>query len=382
MCGKDIYITFTHISQYSSGFELTMFSSFGSSFFGGPPPGHASNTFDDIFRVYPIAMMPDHSRKDDANYGGKIFLPPLALSKLTMLHIRYPMLFSLSNVSENITTHSGVLEFVAEEGRAYIPQWMMETLKVSPGQLLKISNCDLPLGSFVKIEPQSVDFLEISDPKAVLENVLRKFSTLTVNDIIEINYNDSIFGIKVLEVKPENNLKGICVVETDLTTDFAPPVGYVEPEYTPQKKAPDANQPIDPSKFNRGISAGTMARSIQYAKLVTDGSSNAVRYGGSGKKLSGKSVTPTVENVVEVGDLDPDAPPVPLNLPENQLFFGFPVTLPTPELTDSEGGEAELKPTFGGAGQSLRQSKKRKDKNSSHPSLKNHTRSPEFIEID
>ncbi|KAG7195497.1 ubiquitin fusion degradation protein [Scheffersomyces spartinae] len=361
-----------------------MFSSFGSSFFGGPPPGAASNTFEDIFRVYPISMMPDHSRKDDANYGGKIFLPPLALSKLTMLHIRYPMLFSLSNTSQGITTHSGVLEFVAEEGRAYIPQWMMQTLKVSPGQLLKISNCDLPLGSFVKIEPQSVDFLEISDPKAVLENVLRKFSTLSVDDIIEINYNDSIFGIKVLEVKPESDLKGICVVETDLTTDFAPPVGYVEPEYTPQKKAPDSNQPIDPSKFNKGSNAGTMAKSIQFAKLVSDGTSSSNMYGGSGQKLSGKSVSPTPNNVTAeaVGDLDPNAPPVPLNLPENQLFFGFPVTLPTPELTDSETAEQTNTSTFNGSGQSLRQSKKRKDKNNNHPSLKNHTRSPEFIEID
>ncbi|KAK6198115.1 ubiquitin fusion degradation protein UFD1-domain-containing protein [Scheffersomyces amazonensis] len=358
-----------------------MFSGFGSAIFDGGFASPMSTKFEDFFRCYPVAMMPDHIRKDDANYGGKIFLPPSALSKLTMLHIRYPMLFELSNEAQNIKTHSGVLEFVAEEGRVYIPQWMMTTLKVSPGQLLKITNCDLPLGSFVKIEPQSVDFLDISDPKAVLENVLRKFSTLTVNDVIEINYNDSIYGIKVLEAKPESNNKGICVVETDLETDFAPPVGYVEPEYKPVVKP---STPIDPSSVNRGIGAATMAKSINYAQIVAEASRpGSDSFRGSGQKLSG-APSKAIETNYKIDDLNPDAPPAPLNLPENQLFFGFPVVLPTPEATDDEESNTNISEenVFTGAGQSLRQSKKRKDKNTSYPSLKNHSRSPDYIEID
>jgi ubiquitin fusion degradation protein 1 len=361
-----------------------MFSGFSSSFgFGSPPP--MNNKFEEYFRCYPVSMMPELIRKEDANYGGKIFLPPSALNKLTMLHIRYPMLFELKNEQNDKVTHSGVLELIAEEGRTYLPQWMMSTLQLSPGSLIKITNCDLSLGKFVKIEPQSVDFLDISDPKAVLENVLRKFSTLTVNDIIEVNYNDTIYGIKVLEVKPDNTSQGICVVETDLETDFAPPVGYVEPEYKPKSVKPETT-PIDPSKVNRGAGAATMAKSINYAKLVAD-SGKVEKFTGSGQKLSGKAVADKTaeENnkTYNIDDLDPDAPPVPLHLPENQLFFGFPVVLPTPEEVD-ETAQAELKKkeAFSGAGQSLRQSKKRKDKSTSYPSLKNHSRSPDVIEID
>lgn len=356
-----------------------MFSGFGSGggFFGGSSfvtPGN--NTFEDYFRCYPVAMMPDNIRKDDANFGGKIFLPPSALNKLTMLHIRYPMLFELNNEDQSVKTHSGVLEFVAEEGRVYIPQWMMVTLKINPGQILKCSSCDLPLGNFVKIEPQSVDFLDISDPKAVLENVLRKFSTLTIGDIIEINYNDTIYGIKVLEVKPNQTSQGICVVETDLETDFAPPVGYVEPEYKP-KASKNANTPLDPSKFNKNAGAGTMAKSINYAKLVKEGATTNT-YKGEGQKLSGKPISESIKSY-NLDDIDVDAPPVALNLPENQLFFGFPIVLPTPDETDDEVPKANA---FAGTGQSLRQSKKRKDTNKNHPSLKNHSRSPEYIEID
>ena len=354
-----------------------MFSGFGGVFGGCFGIPAASNKFEEHFRCYPVLMMGDGIRKDDANFGGKIFLPSLALNKLTMLHIRYPMLFELTNEATNTRTHLGVLEFVAEEGRAYIPQWMMETLGLNPGQIVKIANCDLPLGRFVKIEPQLVDFLDISDPKAVLENVLRKFSTLTVNDVIEINYNDQSYGIKVLEVKPDESSHGICVVETDLETDFAPPVGYVEPDYKltlVSKLATPA--PIDPSKVNRGAGAATMAKLINYANLVSNGN----KFLGSGQKLSGKAVDHNQGKKVLVDDLDPDAPAVPLDLPPNQLFFGFPVVLPTPSPTDDEQPQATRR--FEGSGQLLRQSRKRKGQNDNLPLPKAQKLPPEYIEID
>lgn len=360
-----------------------MFSGFGSGAFGGSFGVPMSSNFEDYFRCYPIAMMPDNIRKDDANFGGKIFLPPSALNKLTMLHIRYPMLFVLVNESNQKQSHSGVLEFVAEEGRAYLPQWMMATLELSVGLLLKISSCDIPLGNFVKIEPQSVDFLDISDPKAVLENVLRKFSTLTVNDIIEVNYNDSIYGIKVLEVKPESKNHGICVVETDLETDFAPPVGYVEPEYKPKAVSAPTTTSINPSSVNRGAGSGSMARSIDYANLVAE-SGKVDTFKGTGVKLSNKKVEEKEKIQYSIDDLAVDADPVPLILPSNQLFFGFPVILPTPEETEEEDSKNKEKlNAFSGSGQSLRQSKKRKDKSTVHTPLKNHSRSPDdYIEID
>lgn len=350
-----------------------MFSGFGSNMFSGEAFAPMNMKFEDYFRVYPVAMMPDLIRKDDSNYGGKIFLPQSALNRLTMLHIRYPMLFELLNENNQTKTYSGVLEFVAEEGRVYVPQWMMNTLEVQPGQLIQVSSCDLPLGTYVKIEPQSVDFLDISDPKAVLENALRNFSTLTVNDVIEINYNDTIYGIKVLSTKPDNIYQGICIVETDLQTEFAPPVGYVEPEYKPQSQVSSTN-PITPSTVNQGAGAATMAKSLEYAKLATLSQSSGFK--GSGQKLSGKTVD--TQKSFNVEDLDLNLPAAPFPVPENQLFFGFPVVLPTPEEI---GQEVESTDAFSGQGQSLR-TKKRKDKNPNYPSLKNYSRSPENIELD
>ena len=150
-----------------------------------PPVGRSMRRFDEYYRCYPVVMMagPD---KTQANFGGKIFLPTSALDKLTRLHITYPMLFELTNGSEGKIAHAGVLEFVAEEGRAYLPQWLMNSLAVEPGDLIQIKSTDLPPGKYVKLQPQSPAFLDISDPRAVLERAFRNFSCLSVNDIFQL----------------------------------------------------------------------------------------------------------------------------------------------------------------------------------------------------
>ncbi|CDR43398.1 CYFA0S12e00100g1_1 [Cyberlindnera fabianii] len=348
-----------------------MFSSFGGGF--GMPQGFGAlpQQFNQMFRCYPVDMMPENVRKTDANYGGKIFLPPSALNKLTMLHIRYPMLFELSNEDKGLKTCSGVLEFVAEEGRVYVPKWMMSTLQVKPGSVLRVASVDVPLGKFVKIEPQSVDFLDISDPKAVLENVLRNFATLTIGDIIEISYNNKIYGIKVLEVKPDNSFNSICVIETDLETDFAPPVGYVEPDYKSMKSTP--------SQTPKAETLGTMAKSIDFAKLALSANQKASNFSGGGQKLSGRQIKPQQkkEEQVDLSKLVFEGEPAPLTLPHGQLFFGFPHVAVKTEGSEEESEHRE----FMGQGQSLRTSKKRKDKKS-HESPKPKVHSPEVIEID
>lgn len=95
-----------------------------------PGAGRRPRRFDEYFRVYPVVMLPG-SERVELNYGGKIFMPPSALEKLTRLHISYPMLFELRNGAKGKTTHAGVLEFIAEEGRVYMPHWVSESLHFS-----------------------------------------------------------------------------------------------------------------------------------------------------------------------------------------------------------------------------------------------------------
>jgi len=319
--------------------------------------GNPNRGFVEIYKCYSVAMMQGNER-ENVNFGGKIILPQSALAKLASLSIQYPMLFSLhSNIGGNTRkTHAGVLEFIAEEGRVYLPHWMMQTLLLEPGDLIEIKNASLPLGSFVKIQPQTVDFLDISDPKAVLENALRNFSTLTQGDIIQINYNHRVYEILVMEVRPSNTTSGISIVEIDLEVDFAPPLGYVEPSRA--SSLTDPTKPTGPSMASRlGIEDGR--------PLVTSQDNEFVAFGGSGMKLNGKNKgkepmrkpilarAPSSQSQPSPPDMDASTPP--LNLPFGKLFFGYPVKpMGFNDASATSDDTMASKGIFQGEGQTLR----------------------------
>ena len=95
-------------------------------------------------------------------------MPPSALASLTNLDLESPWMFQLRNPSNSAaSTHAGVLEFIAEEGCVHLPYWMMKTLRLNEGDPIRITGTELPKGNLVKLQAQSVHFLEVSDPKAV-----------------------------------------------------------------------------------------------------------------------------------------------------------------------------------------------------------------------
>ena len=138
------------------------------------------------------------------------------------------MLFRLENKqsSPERLTHCGVLEFTAEEGSCYVPFWMMQNLLLEEGGLLDVTNISLPKASFVKLQPQHTDFLEISNPRAVLEHALRNFSCVTKGDVICVPYNNKNYHFMLKEVQPQD---AACIIETDCNVDFDAPLGYVDP---------------------------------------------------------------------------------------------------------------------------------------------------------
>ncbi|SMR56806.1 unnamed protein product [Zymoseptoria tritici ST99CH_1E4] len=332
--------------------------------------------FDEYYRCYPIVMMSGPER-EALNHGGKIFLPASALDKLTQLHISYPMQFEITNGARERTAHAGVLEFTAEEGRCYFPWWLMQTLHLEAGDLIQIKSTDLPLGSFIKLQPQNTNFLEISDPKAVLETAFRNFSCLALGDVFTFSYNDTVYEIAVLEVKPDTGKKAISVVETDLEVDFAPPVGYEEPKKNSGTSTPRSIASTMASKGGVLHSDGTMAAAINYSSIAPSVTAAATsNFSGGGNRLVAKkgkaastatptpgASTPTTGgSAVSIPGLGPAKSskrrtgPQPLRLPPNKLFFGYEIK----PLQDKEGQkdqEQSKKTYFSGEGNTLRKKK-------------------------
>ncbi|KAJ2627813.1 ubiquitin fusion degradation protein [Coemansia sp. RSA 1290] len=319
-----------------------------------------------FYSAYPIAAY-QHGNKMDANYGGKIFMPPSSLDEISQLEVVYPLLFKLQNDEEEEQgkkprTHCGVLEFTAEEGRVYLPQWMMDTLRLSPGSAVEVINVALLHGSLVKLQPQSVDFLDISDHRAVLENALRRFSALTVGDIITIEYNGREYRIAVRETQPSPS--AINIVETDLSVDFEPPVGYVEPTAQSSRASLSSADMNGRSSIAKDIhkqeeSIKNEAANLRFQAFRGAGtrlSSGTERNADSNKPASlrsyASSATPDAGQTTD-NSMEEDTP-VPLDLPIGTLFFGYRLVSPAGSQSDQQD-----EPKFQGQGRVLRQRRKR-----------------------
>lgn len=178
--------------------------------------------FEEQYHCYSVA----YADRGNLEGGDKILLPPSAFDTLSQLHIDYPMLFQLQSSEKGTLTHCGVLEFTAQEGSCYIPFWMMQNLLITEGSVVTVTNVSLPKATYVKLQAQHVDFLEISNPRAVLEHALRNFSCVTKGDVICLPYNSKNYHFALKEVKPQD---AACIIETDCNVDFDAPVGYKEP---------------------------------------------------------------------------------------------------------------------------------------------------------
>lgn len=233
-------------------------------FFGGGVPGR----FDHQYQVFPVSFM----GKEELEKGNKIILPQSALDHLARLNISWPMLFEMANPATSRSTHGGVQEFIAEEGTCFLPYWMMQHLLLSEGDLVRICNTSLPKGSFVKLQPVSFDFLNIHNPRAVLENSLRNFATLTVGDNIVIDYNSKKYEIEIVECKPA---KAISIIEADVNVDFAPPKDYQEP--------------VAPAR-TEVASSSFQSKTEEVDEPVVQDKSKLMPFSGTGQRVDGKAI--------------------------------------------------------------------------------------------
>nr|ACO15139.1 Ubiquitin fusion degradation protein 1 homolog [Caligus clemensi] len=310
------------------------------SFFGPEIPARPFNT---QYACYSTSMLGGNERSQ-LEWGGKIILPGSALDQLSRLNIVYPMLFKLTNPQTGRVSHAGVLEFVADEGKVHLPYWMMENLNLGEGDLLQVESASLPVATYSKFQPHSSDFLDLSNPKAVLVSRLRNFACLSSGDVIAINYNDRIYQMSVLETKPQT---AVSIIECDMNVEFAPPVGYVEPDHTVNKKKAtateddDEDEPMDVS--------GLLPAPKGFVAFTGDG----VRLDGKKKRTTSNSgCNSNIKDIQYVrGIPDEDFTIGTLKLIRNSKPK-------TNDLeTSSSGGDFEV---FKGEGTSLKQAKDRK----------------------
>ena len=142
----------------------------------------------------------------------------------------------------------------------------MENLLIEEFEYLRIERTSLPVATYCKFQPLTVDFLDITNQKVVLERALRNFSCLTAGDLIAIRYNDRRYELSVLDTKPAD---AVTIVECDMSVEFAAPVGYKSEQAGSGAKEGE-DEPMDTSESGEG--------------------KEALRFPGGGVRMDGKRV--------------------------------------------------------------------------------------------
>ncbi|KAG9123296.1 ubiquitin fusion degradation protein [Ceratobasidium sp. 392] len=348
---------------------------FAPNFGGARGPGgrRGRRVYDEYLKAYSMAMMPGKERVN-VSFGGKIILPPSSLANLSDLDLEGPWLFQLKNPSNQAaTTHGGVLEFIAEEG----------TLRLNEGDPIRITSANLVKGSFVKIQAQEKEFIEVSDPKAVLESSLRNFAALTQGDIFEIQYNTLTFSFLVMEVKPNQSdmggAAGINIIDVDLEVDFATPKGYVEPVRAPAAPPPTMAEKLKIDLNNSTPGSSRPGSSLGIAGPTAGPSSDTPggfdAFKGAGQTLAGRKTKGKGKSVRKIEEVDPSSTiirtdkirtmttddlendnraPAPLGLPFGKLFFGYAVVpYKEPDVNVGVAPQEPERTAFSGSGQTL-----------------------------
>ncbi len=133
----------------------------------------------------------------------------------------------------------------------------------------------------------------MSNPRALLEVSLRKFTCLTVGDIICIRHGTKKFYMDVREVDPNGQAS---IIETDCNVDFEEPLGYKDSKYAQyeKKKQEESSDSSAGSVFNEGSMKNRVlqrARGDSEDLAAATASAKFVAFGGSAKRIDGKLTT-------------------------------------------------------------------------------------------
>jgi ubiquitin fusion degradation protein 1 len=161
-----------------------------------------------------------NAARPEYELGDKILLPQSLLAELIQWNTEDPMIFRLQAQRSERVTHVGVIEFTAEEGKCYLPHWLMQNLALQEGDVVQLETASLPKARYVKLQPHLTEFTQMTNPRAVLETRLRHYTALTEGDEIAIEYNGKMFWLTVIACEPAS---AVCVTDTDVSVEFAPP---------------------------------------------------------------------------------------------------------------------------------------------------------------
>ena len=222
----------------------------------------------------------DHTMTKQLEYGNKILLPSSILPDIDI--DSGTVYFSIMNPRNCKEIFVGVHEYNDSAGICFLPHAMLERLHLNDGEAAIVKQVkDIPLGAYIKIKPYEKAFIELSDPKAVLERFIsRNYPILSKGEVIIIDHVDTQYHIEVVECKPETTIQ---TTNCDINVDFEKPVDMIEEEeqYEVKKDRIPSPPPVENTIIRRNPIAQETLESFRTKE-------DLIRFPGVGRRLGSK----------------------------------------------------------------------------------------------
>jgi ubiquitin fusion degradation protein 1 len=76
----------------------------------------------------------------------------------------------------------------------------------------------------VKLQPHETAFIDLPDPRAILENFLRSYICLTEGETISINFTGKQYQLDIKQVEPDTEYHAVDINDADVEIDFDKPL--------------------------------------------------------------------------------------------------------------------------------------------------------------
>ena len=235
-----------------------------SSFAQEQTPNNDNNAFTTTLLCFSYACSSQSEELTSrVKYSNKILLPPSVLYSINNHQSQSQsqsqsqnndtfndvMFFKIKNLENEITEVCGVQEFSAPPGVVHIPYHIMEGMGIKEGSNVEISLYNPPNGSYVKLQPHKTEFIELSDPKAVLEKILsRDYPVVSQGQTIALYYKevDKVYHIDIVKAEPAEVIK---IINVNLNVDFDPPKDYKRSSPNDKRSSPNDKRSSPKNKF-------------------------------------------------------------------------------------------------------------------------------------
>lgn len=134
-------------------------------------------------------------------------------------------------------TYAGVSTFDAMEGYILIPSWILKNINAEDGDVVCVRTVTLPKGDLITLQPHDpTSFLEMEQPKEVLESVLRSYVAVQSHDLLHVSFDNKLHAFTIMHTLPSPSID---IRDTDLRLEIQMP-----PDFFPVSRSENSSDDV------------------------------------------------------------------------------------------------------------------------------------------